>query len=120
MASSSTPRCHRPLVRPPDTRGVGGVAQDRLAKHREVSIPGAVDVRLTSETGVALGDTADHECASPRQRRVLVVEDSDLWRDVICGFFRRRPERWELVEADGCSGVRASERTFTSDHGTGI
>jgi DNA-binding NarL/FixJ family response regulator len=39
---------------------------------------------------------------------------------VICGFFRRRPERWELVEADGCSGVRASERTFTSDHGTGI
>jgi len=58
--------CHRSLVGSADTRAVGCVDEDRLSQHREVTVPGTVDVSLADEPRAAPSDAADKKCGLRR------------------------------------------------------
>jgi hypothetical protein len=58
--------CYRSLVGSADTRTVRCVDEDGLSQHREVTVPGTVDVSLTHEPGRAARDATDRECRGIR------------------------------------------------------
>ena len=73
---------HRSLIRPAQGRRVGLEHQHRLPEHRQVSVPGAVDVGLADDAGLGPGNAADEERRHVRPLPVceVIAQDNDQLR----------------------------------------